>query len=66
MNGKAFAIMAVGLMLMASCGGIIVLDDEREPDGFPPLIVAILVSGAVGGVGGWTLHDYLDSDSDQS
>jgi len=65
MNGKAFAFMAVGLMLMASCGGIIVLD-EREPDGFPPLIVAILVSGAVGGVGGWTLHDYLDSDSDQS
>jgi len=66
MNGKAFAFMAVGLMLMASCGGIIVLDDEREPDGFPLLIVAILVSGAVGGVGGWTLHDYLDSDSDQS
>lgn len=65
MNAKTFAFVAVGIMLLASCGSYAVLEDDREPDGIVPVIVAVLVSGAVGGAVGWSLHDYLDADSDQ-
>ena len=65
MNAKAFSLMAVGAILIASSCGFLIETDE-EPDGFPPLVVALLVGGAVGGVGGWMIHDIAESGSDQS
>ena len=65
MNNRAFAILSVSIMLLAS-SSVLILDNDEEPDGFPPLVVALLVGGAVGGVGGWVIHDIAGSDSDQS
>ena len=65
MNTRAFAILSVSIMLLAS-SSVFILDNDEEPDGFPPLVVALLVGGAVGGVGGWVIHDIADSDPDQS
>lgn len=65
MNAKAFSLLAVGVILMASSCGFLMESDE-EPDGFPPLVVALLIGGAVGGVGGWTIHDMVESGADQS
>lgn len=67
MNAKAFAILAVSVMLMASCTAVMVTDDGRnEPEGFPPIIIAVIVSGTVGGIGGWFVHDMMESDDTQS
>jgi hypothetical protein len=41
-------------------------DTDEEPDGFPPVVVALLVGGALGGIGGWTIHDMMDMGSDRS
>ena len=65
MNSRLFSFLAVSLVLVASSGGFL-LERDEEPDGFPPLVVAMLVGGAIGGVGGWVIHDIVDSDSDQS
>ena len=65
MNTRLFSVLAVSLVLVASSGGFL-LESDEEPEGFPPLVVAMLVGGAIGGVGGWVIHDIVYSDSDQS
>ncbi len=62
MNAKVFSIAAVITVLCASCTGFLVTDTEEEPDGFPPLVIAVIVAGSAGGVAGWFLNDYFDSD----
>ena len=63
MNAKAFSVAAVLTVICASCAGIYVTDDGEEPDGFPPLAIALIIAGTTGGfAGGWFVHDYLDSD----
>ncbi len=63
MNTRLFSVLAVSLVLVASSGGFL-LESDEEPEGFPPLAVAMLVGGAIGGSGGWAIHDIVDSDSD--
>ena len=62
MNGKVFSIAAVLTILCASCAGFSVTDEREQPDEFPPLIIAVIVAGSAGGVAGWLLNDYFDSD----
>lgn len=62
LNNRSFAILAVAIIIGASCIGFVIVDTDEESDGFPPIVVAVIVASAAGGVGGWFLHDYLDSD----
>ena len=62
LNNRSFAILAVAIIIGASCTGFVIVDTDEESDGFPPIVVAVIVASAAGGVGGWFLHDYLDSD----
>lgn len=62
LNNRLFAILAVAIIIGASCTGFVIVDTDEESDGFPPIVVAVIVASAAGGVGGWFLHDYLDSD----
>ena len=63
MNGKAFAIAAVLTILCASCAGFACTEKQEEEDGFPPLVIALMIAGSAGagGVAGWFLNDYFDS-----
>ncbi len=63
MNAKPFAVIAVLTILCASCAGFVSVHEEEKPDGFPPLVIALMVAGAAGGgfAGGWFLNDYFDS-----
>lgn len=62
LNNRLFAILAVAIIIGASYAGFVIVDTDEESDGFPPIVVAVIVASAAGGVGGWFLHDYLDSD----
>lgn len=62
LNNRLFAILAVAIIIGASCTGFVIVDTDEESDGFPPIVVAVIVASAAGGVSGWFLHDYLDSD----
>ena len=65
MRAKILTVAAVLTILCASCMGFCVTDTEEEPDGFPSLVIAVIVAGSAGGVAGWFLNDYFDSnDSD--
>jgi len=62
MNAKILSAAAVLTILCASCAGFMVADEREEPDGFPPLVIAVIVASSAGVGGGWFLHEYLDSD----
>lgn len=64
MNNKSFAITAVTIMLLASCSAAIALEPQDE-DGFPPLVVPLLIAGS-SFAAGWFVNDIMTSDDDQS
>lgn len=61
-RNRLFTILVATIIIGASCTGFVITDTDEGPDGFPPIVVAVIVASAAGGVGGWLLHDYLDSD----
>ena len=63
MKAKVFAIATVLTILCASCAGFACTEKQEEEDGFPPLVIALMVAGSAGagGVAGWFLNDYFDS-----
>ena len=63
MRNGIFAIVSVAVILCASLSCAFVTEEREEPDGFPPLVIAVIVAGSAGAgvAGGWFLHEYLDS-----
>lgn len=64
MRNGVFAILSVAVILCASLSCAFVTEEREEPDGFPPLVIAVIVAGSAGAgvAGGWFLHEYFDSD----
>ena len=64
MRNGIFAILSVAVILCASLSCAFVTEEREEPDGFPPLVIAVIVAGSAGAgvAGGWFLHEYFDSN----